>query len=148
MDQRVSTAQAITFPAADGYPLKGFRWQHANVDVARPVVVINAATSVRCRYYARFAAMHAPTLAMSLSDDEFGTVAAIRRLLGYYRNSARTHLHLRPEAIGEKQVGHFAFFNSRYEQTLWRIPLEWLRHGRLPAQPQGEVQTLRAQARA
>lgn len=313
MDQRVSTAQPITFPAADGYPLKGFRWQHPNVDAARPVVIINAATSVRCRYYARFAAflnahgfdvltydyrgigesrpaslrgfeagwidwgrldfeaalqyamanfpgqpiqvaahsvggfliglaasshrvsrvftmgaqyaywrdyvrgkragmflkwhvfmpaltavygyfpggrlgwledtprgvvrdwiapqprfediwrrggarvlpeaerrelverfaaMQAPTLAVSLSDDEFGTVAAIRRLLGYYRNSPRTHLHLRPEAIGEQQVGHFAFFNSRYEHTLWRIPLEWLRHGRLPAQPQGEVLTL------
>lgn len=312
MDQRVSTAQPITFPAADGYPLKGFRWQHANVDTARPVVIINAATSVRCRYYARFAAflhahgfdvvtydyrgigesrpaslrgfeagwidwgqldfeavlqyamanfpgqpiqvaahsvggfliglaasshrvsrvftmgaqyaywrdyvrdkragflkwhvfmpaltavygyfpggrlgwledtprgvvrdwiapqprfediwrrggsrvlpeaerrelverfaaMQAPTLAVSLSDDEFGTVAAIRRLLGYYRNSPRTHLHLRPEAIGEQQVGHFAFFNSRYEHTLWQVPLEWLRHGRLPAQPQGEVLTL------
>lgn len=309
MDQRVSTAQPITFPAADGYPLQGFRWQHANVDVARPVVIINAATSVRCRYYARFAAflhahgfdvvtydyrgigesrpadlrgfeagwidwgrldfeaalqyaianfpgqpiqvaahsiggfliglapsshritrvftmgaqyaywrdyvrhkragmflkwhvfmpaltavcgyfpggrlgwledtprgvvrdwtaraprfednwrtlpaaerhelverfaaMRGATLAVSLSDDEFGTVPAIRRLLGYFRNSARTHLHLRPEAVGQPQVGHFAFFNSRFEHSLWKIPLEWLRHGRLPPQPAGEVLALK-----
>jgi predicted alpha/beta hydrolase len=319
MDRRVSTAQAISFSAADGYLLKGFRWQHANVDAARPVVVVNAATSVRCRYYARFAtflhahgfdvvtydyrgigesrperlrgfdagwidwgrldfeaalqyaianfqgqpihvaahsvggfligmaasghrisrvftmgaqyacwrdyvrdkragmylkwhvfmpaltalcgyfpgsrlgwledtprgvvrdwiapqphfadiwrragarrlpegerrelverfaALQAPTLAVSLADDEFGTVAAIRRLLGHFRSSPRTHLHLRPEAVGERQVGHFAFFHSRFEHTLWRIPLEWLRHGRLPEQPQGEVLTLRPEARS
>ncbi len=318
MDQRVATAQAITFPAADGYPLNGFCWRHADVDAARPVVIVNAATSVRCRYYARFAAflhahgfdvitydyrgigesrpaslrgfdagwidwgrldfeaalqyalaefpgqpiqvaahsvggfliglaasghrvsrvftmgaqyahwrdyvrhkraamflkwhvfmpaltavcgyfpgsrlgwledtprgvvrdwiapqphfadiwrrggarrlpdgerrelverfaaLRAPTLAVSLADDEFGTVEAIRRLLGHYRNSPRTHLHLRPEAVGERQVGHFAFFHSRFEHTLWRIPLEWLRHGRLPAEPSGEVATLRPEAR-
>jgi predicted alpha/beta hydrolase len=88
---------------------------------------------------ARFAAMRGATLAVSLSDDEFGTPAAIRRLLAYYRHSPRTHLHLRPEDIGETQVGHFAFFHSRFEHSLWKLPLEWLRHGRLPAQPRGEL---------
>jgi hypothetical protein len=53
---------------------------------------------------------------------------------------------LRPEAAGERQVGHFAFFHSRFEHSLWQIPLAWLRHGRLPAQPFGEVETLRAEA--
>ena len=91
----------------------------------------------------RFAAMRGDTLAVSLSDDEFGTPSAIRRLLGYFRHSRRTHLHLRPEAAGERQVGHFAFFHSRFEHSLWQIPLAWLRHGRLPAQPAGEVESLR-----
>lgn len=79
----------------------------------------------------RFAALRGETLAVSLSDDEFGTPAAIRRLLAYYRNSPRTHLHVKPEAIGEQRIGHFAFFHSRFEKSLWQIPLEWLRHGRL-----------------
>ncbi|MBI2306521.1 MAG: alpha/beta fold hydrolase [Rhodocyclales bacterium] len=316
MNQGASSAQPISFPAADGYPLRGFQWRHARADGGRPIVLINPATSVRCRYYARFAAfLHAhgfdvvtydyrgigesrpeslrgfeagwidwgrldvegalryahenfpgqpihvaahsvggfllglapsshrvsrvftmgaqyaywrdyarhkragmflkwhvfmpaltavfgyfpggrlgwledtprgvvrdwtarhprfeeawrrgavrlpdperrelverfaalrgETLAVSMSDDEFGTVDAIRRLLGYYRNSPRTHLHLTPAAIGQQQVGHFAFFNSRFEHSLWRIPLEWLRHGRLPAEPKGDVLTLQADA--
>ena len=66
-----------------------------------------------------------------------------KRLLGYFRHSRRTHLHLRPDTIGEREVVHFAFFHSRFEHSLWQIPLAWLRHGRLPAQPPGEVESLR-----
>lgn len=88
---------------------------------------------------ARFAAMRGDTLALSLSDDEFGTVEAIRRLLGYFHNADRTHLHLAPAAIQHKRIGHFAFFHSRFESALWHIPLQWLRDGSLPPQPAGEV---------
>ena len=42
-------------PAADGFILGGFTWRHTNQDPTRPVVIINAATSVRCRHYSRFA---------------------------------------------------------------------------------------------
>ena len=41
--------------AADGFTLGGFTWRHAVQDTSRPVVIINAATSVRCRHYSRFA---------------------------------------------------------------------------------------------
>lgn len=87
----------------------------------------------------RFAAMRGATLAVSLTDDEFGTVPAIQRLLRYYRNSPVTHLHVAPEAVGQRAVGHFAFFHQRFEHSLWRIPLEWLRHGRLPPGAPGQV---------
>lgn len=42
-------------PACDGFTLGGFTWRHAAADTTRPVVIINAATSVRCRHYSRFA---------------------------------------------------------------------------------------------
>lgn len=42
-------------PAADGFALGGFTWRHATADRSRAVVIINAATSVRCRHYSRFA---------------------------------------------------------------------------------------------
>ncbi len=87
----------------------------------------------------RFAALSGPTLAVSVADDVFGTVPAIQRLLRYYRNSPSTHLHITPEAIGLREIGHFAFFRSRFEQTLWQIPLEWLRSGRLPPDAPGHV---------
>ncbi len=85
----------------------------------------------------RFAAPAAPTLAVSVSDDPFGTVAAVERLLSYYKNCPRTVLVISPESIGEPEIGHFAFFNSRYEEKLWGLPLEWLKFGRLPSERAG-----------
>lgn len=76
-----------------------------------------------------FARVTAPTLAVSMVDDEFGTIPAIHRLLGYFRNSPCTHLRIDPGAVGQPSIGHFAFFNARHADTLWRIPLAWLRDG-------------------
>ena len=45
----------VRFAAADGYWLGGFLWQAAEAQPDRPVVLIASATSVRCRYYQRFA---------------------------------------------------------------------------------------------
>ena len=98
----------------------------------------------RLQLVQRFTQLQGDTLALSLSDDEFGTVPAIQRLLNYYHNSPRTHLHLTPQAIGQQQVGHFAFFHSRFRDTLWPIPLAWLKSGRLPENSPGELLTLRA----
>jgi predicted alpha/beta hydrolase len=77
----------------------------------------------------RFAALTAPMLSLSISDDEFGTIPASRRLLAYFCNSKRALFEIRPESIGEPAIGHFGFFNSRYETTLWPIAIEWLKSG-------------------
>lgn len=89
----------------------------------------------------QFAAVTAPTLAVSVTDDEFGTVPAVERLLAYFSQSPRTHLRISPQAIGEPAIGHFGFFNSRFEQTLWQVPLEWLKSGRVPAHCPGVLIT-------
>ena len=78
-----------------------------------------------------FANVRAQTLAISISDDPYGTIAAIERLLGYFSNAAKTHLRIEPQDIGEQQVGHFAFFRSAYQATLWPIALTWLQTGAL-----------------
>jgi predicted alpha/beta hydrolase len=80
----------------------------------------------------QFASLSAPTLALSVTDDEFGTARAIERLLAYFTMSPRTHIRLTPESIGESAIGHFGFFHSRFEQKLWDIPLQWLKFARLP----------------
>jgi len=50
------TGVAFRCQAADGYSLGGFEWRHNRAaEAPRPVIVINAATSVRCQYYWRFA---------------------------------------------------------------------------------------------
>ncbi len=52
----VTKATPFKETAVDGYALGGFTWRHSSPDSQRPVVIINAATSVRCRHYSRFAA--------------------------------------------------------------------------------------------
>ncbi|ANC01888.1 alpha/beta hydrolase [Pseudomonas putida] len=76
-----------------------------------------------------FAQVQAAALAVSLSDDPFGTVAATERLLGYLDHAQPRHLRVSPVDIGEQEVGHFAFFHDRFRASLWPIALEWLRDG-------------------
>lgn len=94
----------------------------------------------------RFAAVKGSILAVSFADDEFGTIPAIRRLLRYYHNSPKIHLHIEPKDIGLDAIGHFSFFHSSKEGHLWHLPLHWLRHGCLPGDVLGAVVTSPAQA--
>ncbi|PFH13130.1 alpha/beta hydrolase family protein [Burkholderia sp. JKS000303] len=87
----------------------------------------------------RFARLSAPMLAIGLDDDGFGTVDAIERLVGYYTGSDVTHLRIAPRDIGVDAIGHFAFFHSRFTDTLWPVALYWLQHGALPADAPGSI---------
>ena len=87
-----------------------------------------------------FASVRAKTLAISLSDDPFGTVAAIERLLSHFSASSRTHLRISPEDIGVTEIGHFAFFHSRFHDSLWPIALQWLQAGELADDVPGSIQ--------
>ncbi|UCV07843.1 serine aminopeptidase domain-containing protein [Dechloromonas denitrificans] len=82
-----------------------------------------------------FPEMRGDLLAIGLHDDSFGTPAAVGRLLAYYRNALRHHVRIAPDSIGSPAIGHFAFFNSRFRDTLWQESVDWLRHGRLSRQP-------------
>lgn len=80
----------------------------------------------------RFLQVTAAILAVSLSDDPHGTVAAVNRLLAYFTSANRQHLHVKPQDIGHDSIGHFAFFHDRFRDTLWPLALFWLRHGKVP----------------
>ena len=86
-----------------------------------------------------FAHVNASTLAISLTDDPFGTVAATERLLGYLDERGRKHLRVAPVDIGVDEIGHFAFFHDRFRQSLWPIALGWLQAGRLAADVPGQI---------
>lgn len=92
----------------------------------------------------RFAGMRAQVLAASVTDDPFGTIAAIERLLRYFTRSSVVHLRIPPDAIGVDGIGHFAFFHSRFEATLWPIPLGWLKTGTLAPATPGRIVSERA----
>lgn len=89
----------------------------------------------------RFAQIRGAILALSVTDDEFGTVPAIERLLGYFTRSEATHLRIAPAMLGLEAIGHFAFFNNRFEHSLWKIPLTWLQKGHVPDNAPGLVST-------
>src|SRR5690606_17842275 len=52
--ETVAQPAPLSFSAADGYVLRGRCWRHEAPGSSRPVVLVNPATSVRGRYYARF----------------------------------------------------------------------------------------------
>lgn len=80
----------------------------------------------------RFMNVTADILAISISDDPHGTIAAVNRLLAYFKSAKRRHLHVRPHDISHDRIGHFAFFHDRFRDTLWPLTLYWLRHGQVP----------------
>lgn len=79
-----------------------------------------------------FPQLRCPLLAYSISDDNFGTAAAVLRLLRYYRGSDRTHVVVTPGEFALAEIGHFAFFHDRFSQNLWPESLAWLNTGNLP----------------
>ena len=88
---------------------------------------------------ARPSATRARLLAIGLTDDPFCTEAAAQRLLGYYSGADRTHLRIAPSEIAVPEIGHFAFFHSRFQATLWPLAAAWLLSGRLPADAPGRI---------
>lgn len=76
-----------------------------------------------------FAAVTAPLLAMSCTDDPFATAAATDRFLALTPNAPKTHLRLDPAKVGVAEIGHFAFFHNRFQETLWPLVPAFLRDG-------------------
>ncbi|WP_019995430.1 alpha/beta hydrolase family protein [Aureimonas ureilytica] len=92
----------------------------------------NHPVAERERVLAGMEAVRAPILAVVISDDELGTVAAVHRTLSYYEGADRTMVLLDPSDFGRDAVGHFALFHDRYADSFWLRSLEWLRDGRNP----------------
>lgn len=80
----------------------------------------------------RMAAVSAPILAVAVSDDELGTVPAVRRALNYYSGAQRVVVLLNPTALGRDAIGHFGLFHDSHEAGFWTDTLSWLRDGRNP----------------
>jgi predicted alpha/beta hydrolase len=84
----------------------------------------------------RMAAVRAPILAVAISDDELGTLPAIRRALGYYANAPSTVVQLKPSDYNLEAIGHFHLFHDSHAPGFWMDTLRWLKCGHNPW-PQG-----------
>jgi len=92
----------------------------------------NLAVKTRKDVIERFAATSASILAIVVSDDEIGTIPAIRRTLEYYTGATRIGVVLSPGDFGLASIGHFDLFHSRHAAGFWLDTLMWLREGRNP----------------
>lgn len=79
----------------------------------------------------RFANVGAPIMALSFTDDPYGTVPAIERLLDNFSGSRRAHLRIDPAEIGVDKIGHFAYFHTNFRESLWPLASQWLCDDRL-----------------
>jgi predicted alpha/beta hydrolase len=78
---------------------------------------------------ARMASVAAPILAVAVSDDDLGTVPAVRRTLDYYAGSSRTVVLLRPADYARRAIGHFQLFRDEHAGGFWNETLSWLKDG-------------------
>ena len=68
---------------------------------------------------AAYAAVTAPIVSLSFTDDEFMSRENIASLHGFYTGAPRVMTRLAPGEIGVPRVGHFGFFRPRSRETLW-----------------------------
>ncbi|WP_117192910.1 alpha/beta hydrolase family protein [Rhizobium terrae] len=85
--------------------------------------------SDRQKTLARFAAVTAPILAVSVSDDPFATKPAMTRSLDYYSGAEAIKVMLEPADLAVEKVGHFDLFHDRHASGFWLDTLLWLRDG-------------------
>ncbi len=69
---------------------------------------------------AAFAAVTTPMTSLSFVDEEFISARAVAALHGFYSNAPTVMRRISPREIGAERIGHFGFFNARFESTLWQ----------------------------
>jgi predicted alpha/beta hydrolase len=73
-----------------------------------------------------YAAVGTPILSLSFTDDEMMSERSIVSLHRLYATAPVEYRRIAPREIGVERIGHFGFFRSQYEQTLWPLVPEWL----------------------
>jgi predicted alpha/beta hydrolase len=72
---------------------------------------------------AQFAAVRTPIVSLSFADDELMSAANTESIHGFYSGAPRTMKRIAPRDIGAQRIGHFGFFRSAFEASLWRAHL-------------------------
>ncbi len=79
-----------------------------------------------------------PIFGLSFEDDEYIPRIAIDQLHGFYRSADVQRLHVEPDEMGIRRIGHFGFFRPVLCETLWPLASEWLtRQAAMPPKTAG-----------
>lgn len=60
----------------------------------------------------------------SSESDKFASKKAVDWLTNQYKNATIIRKHLSPKSYNVKSIGHFGFFNKKFENTIWKEFLE------------------------
>lgn len=66
-----------------------------------------------------FESVTIPIFSISFIDDELVSAANVETLLSMYSNAEKTAVHLSPQSISVKRIGHFGFFKPQFKASLW-----------------------------
>jgi predicted alpha/beta hydrolase len=69
---------------------------------------------------AQYAAVRTPIVSLSFSDDEMMSARNTESIHGFYAAAPRKMKRIAPQDIGAPRIGHFGFFRSVFEPSLWR----------------------------
>ena len=69
---------------------------------------------------AQYAAVRSPIVSLSFADDELMSLANTESIHSFYSAAPRTMKRIAPQDIGARRIGHFGFFRSAFEASLWR----------------------------
>jgi predicted alpha/beta hydrolase len=72
---------------------------------------------------AQYAAVRSPIVSLSFSDDEMMSARNTESIHGFYIGAPRKMKRIAPEDIGARRIGHFGFFRTAFETSLWRAHL-------------------------
>ncbi|MFO1398426.1 MAG: alpha/beta fold hydrolase [Burkholderiales bacterium] len=72
----------------------------------------------------RLTQMHAPALAVTISDDGFATRAGAERAMALYRGTTFAHIVISPQQAHTERLGHSGFFRT---ESLWPLVVTYLR---------------------
>lgn len=70
---------------------------------------------------AAYASVRVPMLSLSFTDDEIVSAESVRLLHALYTSAPVEYRRISPAEIGARHIGHFGFFRSQFEQTLWPL---------------------------
>ncbi|MFO0624277.1 MAG: alpha/beta fold hydrolase [Polyangiales bacterium] len=111
-----------------GVALQWARWCNA------PGYLMDEVPEARARY----AALRAPVLYYSFTDDDYAPSGAVRHYLGAICHARVTHRRLRPADVDGRPIGHHGFFRPAHADTLWPEVATYLNDllaGRRPSVP-------------
>ena len=69
---------------------------------------------------AQYASVRTPIVSLSFADDEMMSLRNTESIHGFYSGAPRIMKRIAPQDIGAQRIGHFGFFRSAFEASLWR----------------------------
>ena len=64
----------------------------------------------------------------SIDHDFYATVSAVDWIASKFKNAQVSRVHLKANDFGVQDIGHFGFFKTRFQDTIWKLFLQNLRN--------------------